>query len=81
LSKDGWHIDFVSPKGGYTPLEPESLQLGTNEIDWKMYADPVFRDKLAKTHKPSELDSSHYDCMFFTGGHGVVFDFYKNKEL
>lgn len=26
LAKDGWSIDLVSPKGGYTPIDPSSLQ-------------------------------------------------------
>ena len=29
LVKAGWHVDFVSPRGGYTPIDPVSLQLGT----------------------------------------------------
>jgi hypothetical protein len=71
----------VSPKGGFTPIDPLSLQLRTDEIDWKVYADPFFRLKIGNTFKPSDINSSVYDCMFFTGGRGAFFDFYKNKEL
>jgi putative intracellular protease/amidase len=55
--------------------------MGTTPVDWKLYADPVFRHKLANTHKPSDINGSHYDCIYFAGGHGVVYDFLDNKEL
>ena len=32
--------DLVSPRGGYTPIDPVSLQTAPNEIDWKYYACP-----------------------------------------
>jgi putative intracellular protease/amidase len=48
--------------------------MGTNEVDWKLYTD-------ANTYKPSDVDSSNYNCIYFTGGHGVVFDFVDNKEI
>lgn len=53
LVNDGWHVDFVSPRGGYTPIDPVSLQMGTDDIVWKWYADTAFRHKLGHTHKPS----------------------------
>lgn len=52
LEKAGWHIDFVSPRGGLTPIDPASLQTGVLPIDWEYYANPAFRHKLANTHKP-----------------------------
>lgn len=52
-----------------------------DDVDWKLYSDPVFRHKLANAHKPSDLNSSHYDCIYFAGGHGSAFDFAENKEL
>lgn len=81
LIKEEWHIDFVSPRGGYTPIDPVSLQMGPNEVDWKWYADEGFRHRLGHTHKPSEINPEHYDLIYFAGGHGVVFDFPDNKEL
>ncbi len=75
----GWTFDFVSPLGGYTPLDPISLQMAPNEIDWKWYSDPTFRKLLANTLKPSEVKAENYDAIYFSGGHGVVFDFPDNK--
>jgi len=39
LVNQGWAVDFMSPRGGYTPIEPNSLQSGMTEVDWKYYND------------------------------------------
>lgn len=81
LHKKGIEIDFVSPKGGYTPLDPISLQMNVQPIDWEFYADAEFRKKLATTKKPNEVNADDYNVIYFAGGHGVVWDFPENKEL
>lgn len=81
LHQQGIEIDFVSPKGGYTPLDPISLQMMVQPIDWKFYADDEFRNKLATTKKPKEVNADDYNVIYFAGGHGVVWDFPENKEL
>lgn len=50
-------------------------------MEWKYYADEAFRHKLANTLKPSQVKAEDYDCIYFAGGHGVVFDFVDNKEI
>ncbi len=50
--KQGWTIDIVSPRGGYTPLDPMCLGNMT-EVDWKYYGDTTFRHLLGNTKKPS----------------------------
>lgn len=82
LIKAGWEIDFVSPQGGYTPIDPVSLGKDVmTEADWHYYADPVFRHKLGSTLKPSEVKPENYQAIYYAGGHGVVWDFPENKEL
>lgn len=81
LEQAGWHIDFVSPRGGLTPIDPVSLQTGVQKVDWEYYANPTFRHKLANTHKPEEIIASQYSCIYYAGGHGVVFDFLENAKL
>ena len=49
LINQGWTIDFVSPKGGYTPLDPSSLQQGMDEVCWKYYTDSTFMQLLGNT--------------------------------
>ncbi|MGG7549291.1 type 1 glutamine amidotransferase domain-containing protein [Chryseobacterium arthrosphaerae] len=81
LEEKGYEIDFVSPKGGYTPLDPVSLQMFVQPADWKYYADKTFRNKLGNTLQPKDINAKDYGVMYYTGGHGVIWDFPDNKEL
>ena len=81
LYEKGYEIDFVSPKGGYTPLDPISLQMSVQPVDWKYYADTIFREKMANTLKPEEINPKEYDVIYYAGGHGVVWDFPDNNAL
>lgn len=81
LAKKDFEIDFVSPRGGYTPLDPVSLQEYVQPIDWEYYHDKTFREKLANTKKPSEINAADYDVIYFAGGHGVIWDFPDNQQL
>ncbi|MEU3650097.1 type 1 glutamine amidotransferase domain-containing protein [Lentzea sp. NPDC034063] len=73
----GFTVDIASPQGGHVPIDPESLSptvladLGTGE----RYRDRKFMDLLKNTEKASEADVEDYDAIYFTGGHGVMFDF------
>lgn len=74
-------VDFVSPKGGYVPLDPHSLAFMT-ESDWAYYKDEDFRNQaLANSLKPSQVKADDYDIIYYTGGHGTMWDFADNAEL
>ncbi|WP_312300499.1 type 1 glutamine amidotransferase domain-containing protein [Chryseobacterium sp.] len=81
LEEKGYEIDFVSPKGGYTPLDPVSLQMFVQPADWKYYADKTFRNKLGNTLGPKDINAKDYNVIYYTGGHGVIWDFPDNSEL
>lgn len=82
LEKNGFAIDYVSPKGGYTPIDPHSIQADTmTPIDWKYYQDSTFMAKLGNTLKASEVNPDDYSVIYYAGGHGVIWDFPDNKEL
>jgi putative intracellular protease/amidase len=55
--------------------------MGVTALDWQYYADPEFRNKLANTLKPSQVNPNDYQAIYYAGGHGVVFDFVDNEEL
>lgn len=80
VEKAGYKVDFVSPKGGYTPIDPHSLAEAT-EIDWKYYQDASFMARLGKTLKPEEVTPENYQVIYFAGGHGTIWDFFENQEL
>ncbi|EKT81904.1 ThiJ/PfpI [Rhodococcus opacus M213] len=77
VTDHGYAVDIASPSGGYVPIDPESLahevlgELGTD----KRYHDREFMNLLENTKKATDLDVEDYDAIYFTGGHGVMFDF------
>lgn len=78
LTKAGYKIDFVSPKGGETPLD------GMDSLDKtskKYLADNEFLQKIQLTKTPDEVSAKDYDAIFYAGGHGTMFDLPQNKKL
>ncbi|WP_271408037.1 type 1 glutamine amidotransferase domain-containing protein [Pseudomonas sp. Q1-7] len=76
----GYQVDYVSPKGGYTPIDPHSLAMA-EDVDWEWYLDKDFMNRLGSTLKPSEVNPDDYAVIYYAGGHGVVWDFPDNEEL
>ncbi|WP_018599741.1 type 1 glutamine amidotransferase domain-containing protein [Mycobacterium sp. 155] len=78
----GYEQTIVSPKGGFSPLEPRSLKFPNYDKSaraWK--ADDAKMALLANTSSPDEIDSADYDAIYFTGGHAVMFDFPDSQGL
>jgi putative intracellular protease/amidase len=78
----GFELDIVSPKGGYVPIDPESLittelgaSLGMKGSVHEHYEDRAYMDRLTNTRSVADVDPSAYDAIYMTGGHGVLFDF------
>src|SRR5262245_21790489 len=80
LSEAGFRIDFVSPKGGKAPLDPDSLDL-KDPINARFWNDADLRGATENTRKPSEVKAGDYRAIFFVGGHGAVWDLPDNKEI
>ncbi|AIC92847.1 type 1 glutamine amidotransferase domain-containing protein [Shouchella lehensis] len=80
VEQAGYEVDYVSPLGGYTPIDPHSLA-EAEEIDWKYYQNPDFMKRLGSTLKPSEINANDYGVIYFAGGHGTIWDFPENEEL
>jgi putative intracellular protease/amidase len=81
MQQAGIAVDYVSPKGGFVPLDPRSMKY-TDEAILKIYEDSDFIERgLAHTLKPSQVDPADYAAIYYTGGHGVMWDFPDNPEL
>lgn len=78
--KAGYQVDYVSPNGGYVPIDPHSLQMAP-ELDWHWYNDKSFMNRLGATSSPGEVSASDYCAIYYTGGHGVMYDFPDNQPL
>lgn len=76
----GYHVDYVSPRGGYTPIDPHSLAMA-DATDWEWYQNKAFMNRLGTTLRPEEVKPEEYIAIYFSGGHGVIWDFPDNTAL
>ncbi|USS87759.1 type 1 glutamine amidotransferase domain-containing protein [Fructilactobacillus hinvesii] len=79
----GWEVAYVTPNGGYVPLDPRSMKdTYVNEITMKTYLKHDYQTLgLSRTLTPTQIDPKEYAAIYFTGGHGVMFDFPDNQAL
>lgn len=82
MEKAGYEIDYVSPKGGFTPLDPHSLQADQmTELDWQYYENADFLNKLSTTLSADSVNPDDYAAIYYAGGHGVMWDFSEDENL
>lgn len=73
---------FASPLGGKVPLDERSLGwLYMDRAARQHLQSPTFRARLDSTLPLAEIDPSRFDVIYFTGGHGVMWDFPGNPEI
>ncbi len=78
LFSAGYEIDFVSPKGGKSPVDGFDLEDSINKQFWDNLK---YRNKIENSMKPSEVKTEEYSAIFYAGGHGTMWDFPDNIEL
>ena len=80
--KQGIEITVASPKGGDTPIDPESLNpLLMDEITKTCWEDSIFKNVLQHTKSLDEVSEFQFDCVYLAGGHGSMYDFPDNIVL
>lgn len=72
FEKAGLPVELASIQGGEPPVDGLDLQ---DEINARYWNDPAFRAKLSATKKLSDLNPADYSAVFFSGGHGTMWDF------
>lgn len=76
FAEKGFEQQLVSPRGGFSPLEPRSLKWPLADQSVKQWlADPQKQAWLKTTARPEDVDPTDFDAIYFTGGHGVMWDF------
>lgn len=82
MQNAGYQLDYVSPKGGFVPLDPRSMLKYTDAESLAFYETADFQDR-ALTHSlaPAAIKPADYAAIYYTGGHGVMWDFPDNAEL
>ncbi len=83
VQKAGYQVDYMSPKGGYVPIDPRSLKpIYIKRSDLDLYQSPDFQERaLAHTLKPEDINPDDYLAIYYTGGHGVLWDFPINAKI
>ena len=72
----GAEVVLASPLGGPITLDPGSLKpVGENDplVD-RFLADPVAQAAAKVTQVAADTDASHFDAVFFPGGHDTMWD-------
>jgi len=70
-----YEIVLSSPKGGMPPIDPNSEQPTNQTATTKRFtSDSSAMQALQTTRKLSEVEESTFDCIYFPGGHGPLYD-------
>ncbi|WP_239739954.1 type 1 glutamine amidotransferase domain-containing protein [Mammaliicoccus sp. P-M59] len=82
FNTEDYQIDLFNINGGETPIDPVSLNpLMLDNLTKSYYNDHSFMKKLKNSPSISEANPETYDVIYFTGGHGVMFDFPDNTYI
>lgn len=68
----GYEVDFLSPKGGLAPMDGVDT---TDPINAAFLADDALVARTKSTTAIAAVDAARYDAVFFSGGHGTMWDF------
>jgi len=76
--KNGYNVDFISPKGGAIPIGYIST---SDSIQKKYLYNNIFMNTLKNTLKPTDIEPSDYDAIYYSGGGSAMFGIANNTEI
>ena len=77
----GEDITVVSPKGGQPPIDPKSDEPGNQTPAMTRFkSDKAAQAVLANTRKLSDVNAADFDTVFYSGGHGPMWDLAEDKK-
>jgi putative intracellular protease/amidase len=77
----GATITLASPRGGQPPIDPKSDTPDAQTKDTQRFkADSDAQTVLAHTLKLSEVAASDFDAVFYSGGHGPLWDLVEDAD-
>lgn len=72
VTKAGFEVDYVSPKGGFVPLDPRSFKY-TDKSTMDIYSSSDFQQRaLTNSLKLAQIHPEDYQAIYYTGGHGIA---------
>jgi len=82
FAEQGYEQLIVSPEGGRSPLEPRALKWPLLDASAKAWLEtPAKMACLENTLSPQQIEPEYFEAIYFTGGHGVMWDFPDNADL
>ncbi len=77
----GAHVTLASPKGGQPPIDPKSdLPENQTPAMARFKQDAEAQKALSRTFKLSDMNSEDFDTIFYSGGHGPMWDLVDNPD-
>jgi putative intracellular protease/amidase len=77
----GVQLTLASPKGGQPPIDPKSdLPENQTAAMARFKEDPAAQRDLAHTAKLNDMRSDDFDAIFYSGGHGPMWDLVDNPD-
>lgn len=74
-------ITLASPKGGKPPLDPKSDEPDfQTESTERFKSDTAAQQELENTQKLSEISADNFDAVFYSGGHGPLWDLTEDRN-
>lgn len=82
MSKASVEMDIVSVNGGEIPLDPLSVSANIlDDLTKSYYENEEFMKLLNNTRKVEDVNAENYSAIYFTGGHGTMWDFPNSQRL
>ena len=77
----GVDLTLCSPKGGQPPIDPKSDLPGNQTPAMERFKkDNAAQQALANTSKLADIRSEDFDTIFYSGGHGPMWDLVDNQD-
>lgn len=78
LREAGYEVDFASTSGGHAPIDPGSMDRD-NAINGRFLEEA--KQDIDNTSGVENVDATHYDAVYFPGGHGTMWDLPGNEAV
>ena len=77
----GQHVTVASPKGGQPPIDPKSDEPANQTASMTRFkGDKAAQAVLASTVKLADMKASDFDTVFYSGGHGPMWDLAESRD-
>jgi putative intracellular protease/amidase len=80
VTRAGYEVDFVTPRGGKSPLDPISVKLN-DQVNREFMENPQLIARLDNTLSPDDVQWEEYAAIYYVGGHGPIWDVATDEKI